>query len=483
MKRKQFVALMAATVMTVGLLAGCGDENGAGDGVQTEVSDTSGTESETEQPAESDNGAGSDEIETITVWTDSSSDKIVRERQVEEFNANEGKELGIEIDYQIYGQNYVDTLRIAAQAGETPAIFHADDKWLPEFVEAGWVLPYEDFPGSEELLSKYDGMLSEQKQIFDGKTYTLPYTMTTYGFVINMELFRQAGLTEDDIPETWDEVREVAAKITEAADGKAYGLGLSSTLWTVSSYYTFGAGENVGHYGYDWDKKQFDYSAFNPLIKAIDQIVADGSVLPGFESLDADGIRAQFAAGTIGMMGMANFDCSAYKELFPVNFEWKITGVPKFSEDQTQYKRFGLPTNLICIGPNAIEHPEKVMKVVEFFYDDANLAEMYEDGIYIPIRSEAIELATKEPSLNGFKEFATFDELFVMPPVPDSYISVEGTTYREAITNICTNPGLDDVDAIMADVDQRYNDALSKIDPAVIDLYMIPEGQSPVKGK
>ena len=53
MKRKQFVALMAATVMTVGLLAGCGDENGAGDGVQTEVSDTSGTESETEQPAES----------------------------------------------------------------------------------------------------------------------------------------------------------------------------------------------------------------------------------------------------------------------------------------------------------------------------------------------------------------------------------------------------------------------------------------------
>ena len=208
MKRKQFVALMAATVMTVGLLAGCGDENGAGDGVQTEVSDTSGTESETEQPAESDNGAGSDEIETITVWTDSSSDKIVRERQVEEFNANEGKELGIEIDYQIYGQNYVDTLRIAAQAGETPAIFHADDKWLPEFVEAGWVLPYEDFPGSEELLSKYDGMLSEQKQIFDGKTYTLPYTMTTYGFVINMELFRQAGLTEDDIPETWDEVRK-----------------------------------------------------------------------------------------------------------------------------------------------------------------------------------------------------------------------------------------------------------------------------------
>lgn len=477
MKRERFIALMMSLIVTTGLLAGCGD-NKADD---TEAVDQA--VGETEQAEVQNDNAGSNEIETITIWTDSNTDKVGREEQIREFNANEGKELGIEINYQVYGQKYVDTLRIAAQAGETPEIFRSDDKWLAEFVDAGWVLPYEDLPGSEELLSRYDGMLSDQKQVFDGKTYTLPYSMTTYGFVINMDLFRQAGLTDDDIPETWDEVREVAAKITEAAGGKAYGLGLSSTLWTVSSYYTFGAGENVGHYGYNWDEKKFEYSAFNPLIKAIDQMVADGSVFPGFESLDADAIRAQFAAGTIGMMGMASFDCSAYQETFPVNFEWKITGVPKFSEEQPQYKRFGLPTNLICVGPNAMKHPEKVMKVVEFLYDDKNLAEMYEEGVYIPLREEAIALATKEPTLRGFAEYATFDELFVMPPVPDAYVAVEGTTYREAITNMWTNPELDDVDAIMEDVDKRYNEALEKVDPAIIDLYVIPDGESPIKGE
>ena len=46
-----------------------------------------------------------------------------------------------------------------------------------------------------------------------------------------------------------------------------------------------------------------------------------------------------------------------------------------------------------------------------------------------------------------------------------------------------TNPALDDVESVMADVDKRYNDALANVDPAIVDLYVIPEGVSPEKGK
>lgn len=70
-----------------------------------------------------------------------------------------------------------------------------------------------------------------------------------------------------------------------------------------------------------------------------------------------------------------------------------------------------------------------------------------------------------------------------MPPVPDSYITVEGTTYREAIVNMWTNPDLDDVEAVMKDVDERYNQALAEVDQGVVDLYVIPEGISPLSGK
>lgn len=478
MKRK-IVAVLLTVAMTVSVLAGCGSN-----GTTTEADGSNAQEAASNAENDGTDSSSDDvEMETITVWSDQYHEKEIREKQIAEFNAGEGKELGIQIDYQVYGDGYNDTLRIAAQAGEAPDLYKADGKWLPEFVESGYATPIEDLPGSEEILSQYSSLLANQAQIFDGKTYTLPYNMTTYGMVINTDLFEACGLTEDDYPTTWEDVRRVAKIITEKSGGKAYGLGLSSTLWTVSSFYTFGAGQNIGHYGYDWDSKKFDYSAYNPLIETIDQIVADGSAFPGFEALDADGIRAQFAAGNIGIIGAASFDCPVYTSNFPATCNWKVIPCPKFSEDQKEYKRFGLATNLLCVGTKAAEHPEKVLKVLEFFYDDQNMAEMYENGLYIPVRSEAVALATKAPEMNGWAEFAEYDEIFSMPPVPDSYVSVEGTTYREAIVNMWTNPALDDVKAVMADVDKRYNTALEAVDPAIVDLYVIPEGVSPEKGK
>ncbi len=486
--KKRYLAILLTLAMMLGCLAGCGGDAASGsESAEAGKQAESAAESENAGQAEADNvgdETGAEvEMETITVWSDQYHEKEVRERQIAEFNAGEGKELGIQIDYKVYGDSYTDTLRIASQAGEAPDLFHSDNKWLPEFVESEFVIPIEELPGSEGILNEYKNMLNNQEQIFDGKTYTLPYSMTTYGFVINCDLFEQAGMTEEDYPTTWEEVREAAAKITEASNGKAYGLGLSSTQWTVSSFYTFGGGQNVGHYGYDWNTKQFDYSAFNPLIETIDQIVADGSAFPGFEALDADGIRAQFAAGNIGMIGSASFDCSVYTTNFPATCNWKVLPIPKFDDGEEEYKRFGLATNLLCVGPAAKAHPEKVLKVLEFFYDDANMAEMYENGLYIPVRNEAIALATKAPEMNGWAEFADFDEIFVMPPVPDSYITVEGTTYREAIVNMWTNPDLDDVEAVMKDVDERYNQALAEVDQGVVDLYVIPEGISPLSGK
>jgi multiple sugar transport system substrate-binding protein len=421
--------------------------------------------------------------EVITVWSDNAHEETLRRAQIETFNNGVGKELGIFIEYKIFGGNFSDTIKIAAQAGEAPDLFRSDSKWMQGFVDSGFLVPIEELPGSETLLNKFKPMLSNQAHIFNGKTYTLPYNLTTYGFIINKDLFKQVGLTEKDYPKTWADVRRVAKIITERSGGKAYGLGLSSTLWTISSFYTMPNGQNIGHYGYDWNAKQFDYSAYNPLIEAIDQMVNDGSVFPGFEVLDGDGIRAQFAAGRIGMIGAASFDCAVYTKQFPANFDWAVIDVPAFSANQVTYKRFGNPTNLLCVGVNARKHPEKVLKVLEFFYADENAAAMYEEGLYIPIRSEAIAMAKKEPSLKGWKEFAMFTEVFAMPPVPDTLIQLEGPSYREVIVNMWTNPSLYDVKARMADVDKRYNAALSKLPAEKLNLYTLAPGVTAQRSK
>ncbi|MHB8131372.1 MAG: ABC transporter substrate-binding protein [Mobilitalea sp.] len=475
-KTKKWMALLLTTVLIAGSLAACGkSEDKKVDTVPETNSDTATVAPEEAEPVT---------METITVWSDNAHEKELRDQQIAEFNDSVGKDLGIKIEYTVYGSNFTDTIKIAAQAGETPDLFRSDSKWMQDFVDSEYLVPIEELPGSEELLSKYSNLVANQAHVFNGKTYTLPYNLTTYGFVVNKDLFVAAGLTEADYPKTWEEVRAVAKTITEASNGKAYGLGIApSALWTISSFYTMGSGQNIGHYGYDYTKQQFAYSDYNPLISAIDNMVADGSVIPGFETMDADMVRAQFAAGTIGMMGAASFDAAVYSDQFPAQIEWEVIDIPTFDGQPAKYKTFGNPTNLLVVGKKALEHPEKVLTVLEFFYADENAAQMYEQGLYIPVRSEAIALAANEPTMNNFAEFASFDEIFTMAPVPDTLITIEGATYREIIANMWTDPEVNDVEKIMAEADEKYNAALSEVDPAKLALYQLSDGVTIEKTK
>jgi len=473
-KSRKLVSLLMMVALIIVSLAACSSK-----GNDKQDKDPGKTAVDTPETGTTDPVKEAEEVvmETIRVWSDNAHEKAVREKQIEEFNNGVGQELGIEIEYTIYGSNFSDTIKIAAQAGEAPDLFRSDSKWMPDFVEADYLVPIEDLPGSGDLLSRYTELVANQSQVFNGKTYTLPYNLTTYGFVVNKDLFEASGLTEADYPKSWEEVRNVAKIITEASGGNAYGLGIApSATWTISSFYTMGAGQNAGHYGYDYGKQQFAYSDFNPMIETIDQIVADGSVIPGYETMDADMLRAQFSAGTIGMLGAASFDVAVYNEQFPAQIEWEVIDIPSFDDNPAPYKRFGQPTNLLVVGKKALDHPEKVLKVLEFFYDDANAAEMYEEGLYIPVRTEAIALATKEPTAKNFASFAKFDEIFTMAPVPDALIQFEGDAYRQAIGNMWTDPKLNDVAKIMAEVDERYNAALQELDQDIIDLYTLPDG-------
>lgn len=474
-KTRKTLALLLSVLMIVGLLAACGkseDNDNKTPDTTTENNDTS-----TDKKDDEKDEASSSEVETIRVWSDNAHEKELRDKQVAEFNEGIGKELGINIEYTVYGSNYTDTIKIAVQADEAPDLFRSDSKWMQDFVDSDFLVAIEDLPGSEDILDRYSSLVANQAHVFNGKTYTLPYNLTTYGFVVNKDLFAASGLTEDDYPTTWDEVREVSRIITEASDGKAYGFGIApGALWTITSFYTMGAGQNIGHYGFDYDTMQFAYSDYNPLISAIDQIVADGSVIPGYETMDADMLRAQFSAGTIGMLGAASFDAAVYNNQFPAEIDWEVIDIPTFDGQPPKYKTFGNPTNLLCIGKKALEHPEKALAVLEFFYSDENAAQMYEEGLYIPVRSEAIALAAKEPEMKNFSSFASFDEIFTMAPVPDTLIQFEGDTYRDAISKIWTDPPVNDVETIMAEIDAKYNAALAEVDPAILELYRLPEG-------
>ncbi len=460
MTRKVVAVLLAMLMISAGL-TGC--SRGEGSKKDTSVN----------PETELNNGTQTKKVvmEKIRVWSDNAHEKELRLRQIEEFNSTIGKEKGIEIEYTVYGSHYQEAIKAAAQSGNAPELFRPTTAFVVDFVNSGYMLPITKLPGGEELVDKYEGSLVNNQHIFNGEVYTLPYNLTTYKLIINDDLFAKAGIKE--YPKTWEQVREAAKKITAAGDGKAFGwvLGLQSD-WMISTYIIRPNGTNVGHVGFNYNTMRFDYSAFAPAIESVKGMIDDGSVFPGFEGLDADAARAQFAEGRVGIIPGASFDTSVYNDQFPANCNWSVIPLPAYTEDGSPYKEFADATSLLGVGIAAKDKAEKTLEVLKFFYSDENAAQMYEQSLYIPFRQEAIDMAEVVPAQKGFADFADIPNKVIMLPSPDIRVSVEGDPFRLTISNIFTGSyGEQDVKTVLKDLDDRYNAALDKLSPEVLKEY------------
>jgi multiple sugar transport system substrate-binding protein len=406
----------------------------------------------------------------IRVWTDNAHEKALRDAQIARFNTGKGKELGIEIEHTVYGTNFTDALKIALQAGEAPELFRQDGKVFSDFVNSGYAVPLTELPGGQAVVDQYKGELIPNLHIFNGDVYTLPYNVTTYKFILNKDLFDAAGITK--YPATWAEVRAAAKTITEKGNGQYYGfiLGLQSP-WTITTYILFPNGTNTGTGVFDNEKLQYNLSAHTPVIESIMGMINDGSVFPGYEGLDADQMRAQFAAGRVAMIPGASFDVAVYNEQFPASCNWIVIDVPAFTPSGSPYKEIVSATNLLAVSNTARKNPAKAMEVFKFFYSDENLAEMYEEGLYIPYRSQAVALAKKQPAAKGYAEFANVPQKLLLLPSPDSDITIEGLVYREVVIRIFAKGYREDPATVLTDLDKRYNAALGKLDRNVLESY------------
>jgi multiple sugar transport system substrate-binding protein len=409
----------------------------------------------------------SSEVTKIRVWTDNASEKDIRMRQIEKFNAGRGKDLGIEIEYTVFGVDYWNTLRVAFMADEAPDLCKVSPTFIFEFINGGSLVPVDDFPGAAELIAQYKGDLIINQHVINGKTYAFPYTLTTFKMLVNKDLFDAAGITR--MPTTWEEVREDAKIITQKGKGQSYGYIISpKSEWPQGQHFVYPNAANTGHIGFDHQRLQWNFSAFRPAVEAVMGMVNDGSMFVGYEAMDADQARAQFAAGRVGMIMAASFDLGQYRD---AAFNWVVVAPPAFTSAGLPYKEFAEAQDLLGFTTTAKANPEKAMEVFKFFYSDENLAEIYEAGLYIPFRSQAIALAKNPPTVRGFAEFANLPQMVLMLPIPDSMITVEGNIWRETLNRLFTKGYRDNVATVLADLDKRHNEALKQLTKEELESF------------
>lgn len=209
----------------------------------------------------------------------------------------------------IYAGNY-DEARVKALAAlkagqpvQTSVLFSID---LHELKDMGVIRPFDDYAKSDDdkawLHSFYPALRANGE--LDGKVWGIPFQRSTIVMYYNKDAFRAAGLDPEQPPKSWQQLREVAAKLTQHdANGQVsrWGLMIPSTGYP---YWMFGAlAKQNGADLMNTAGNQVNFTA-KPVVEALQFWQALGNqdkVMPT-GTIDWGTLRQNFVDGKTAMM-------------------------------------------------------------------------------------------------------------------------------------------------------------------------------------
>ena len=401
-------------------------------------------------------GSGSGPKDQITCWTNERHDMAYIFELVEAYNRTNKD--NVEFEYIIHADVLPTLLTMAASSGQLPDMFTNSSgnlgTTLQAHVDAKMMAPIDRFitPAFRESAG-LDNVLFEGYNMLDGKIYWIPMALRSgVRLVYNKELFAKAGI--QNTPKTIAELVDYAKRITAVGEGKAYGY--AAPMNGFNRLFTHSANLSGIHY-YDYRNGKFEFSAYKPFVQAFKQIVDDGSILPGYSSLQIDPLRVQFSEGNIGMHANASQEIGVLSTQFPAKIEWGIAPLPTLDGTvkgaQTATYMKGYP-----ITP-ASKKPEKAWAVINYFYEVENVLGYHERGLDFPVFKFAIgHPRVTAVEIQGWKEYMPQNEsLFPILPAFD----IEGKLWDGAFWDACM-PGGPSIDATIAELNQRYNDSYDR---------------------
>ena len=330
MRLKKISATMLALLMAAGTLAGCSGGSGGAGGETTTVS---GGDTAVTTPA---GGSGQTQAETpagevtvITVWSKDRHDASYVQEKIDEYNATNTN--NIQINYQLYTDNYIQAVDMAVQSGELPDILVQQESVFDKYVNEGYWADFYDYM-DEDMKTYFKDVIYPGYNELDGKLYFISTNGTTCRLFYNKEIFERVGITAP--PETLEEVVEYARLITSELSGEGiYGFAenMKSASSGLNRSLMIGLERETGLVkGYDFAKGEYDFSAWGDSLALWKELLSDDCTFPGCESLDIDPLRTQFAAGKIGMyMSYSHAEPGVYVNQFPMDTDkWDCVPIP-----------------------------------------------------------------------------------------------------------------------------------------------------------
>lgn len=222
----------------------------------------------------------------LVIWADDTRTPIL-----ESLGAQFTEQYGVPVTVQELGFGDIrDNIKVAGPAGEGADIIIGAHDWLGELVTSGIVSPIDlgrkasDFTDSSIAGFTYEGEL-----------YGMPYAVENIAFVYNPNFV-------SDVPETWEEVRELSVELQDAGvveygfvrqEGDPYHF---FPIQTAYGGYVFGVNADGT---YDPDDVGIDNAGSIEAARWLEQMVVDGNIPAG---VDGDTYHTLFESEQAAMI-------------------------------------------------------------------------------------------------------------------------------------------------------------------------------------
>ena len=370
---------------------GTGEEIPASDETAEDLPEAEPTEEMAEpteemaEPTEEAAEPSGDVIEmSLMGWSSSDAENTRLQEMVDTFNAA-NPDLNVTLN-QV--PDYDTALQTAIAGGSPPDVFYIDSFRLPDYVDAGALMPIGD------QMENADDFYPSLRQAFtiDGTFYCPPKDFSTLALQYNTDLFDAAGLEYPNADWTWDDLRSAAESLTDADNG-VYGLTLSADFARMIAF-LYQAGGTVTNE--DFTAMTLDSPEALEAAEFYIGLANDGFAAQPSD-LDSGWPGEAFGKGQAAMAIEGNWIAPFLNDQFP-DLNWGVTEMPAGPGGE------GTMAFTVCYGVAAsAANPEASIRLANWLTGDEGMAQWTGLGLAMPTRqSLSADWLAQFPELEPF---------------------------------------------------------------------------------
>ncbi len=223
MKRK-IISLVLSSVLSLSLiLTGCGSASGSAENNDQKTSSEETEQGEVQEAQSEDGSSEEGVVITLGCWGTTNDIAGLEEMLAGVQDAVPGVK---EVQIVTYAStsDFWNNLPSQVAAGTAPDLATPTNENAYEYISGGLYTPF-----SRDLI---DISNIEEAAIdvwtVDGELYGIPLDAQPTCLLLNTDLFTELGFTEDDYPQSWDDVRAICEKVSDP-DNNFYGLCINPT--------------------------------------------------------------------------------------------------------------------------------------------------------------------------------------------------------------------------------------------------------------